>query len=101
MPVVQQGDIEPAERAKLGTFTRELRDCAFQGNAVSGSPPNHEPRTGSIISRRWRSLIIASAVVIPVLLYRRSWSWWLMAYFYFLPHKLPNNQDAPRDDEER
>ncbi|MGA3007996.1 MAG: DUF983 domain-containing protein [Opitutaceae bacterium] len=40
------------------------------------------------------------AVLLPVLLYRLSWSWWLMAYFYFLPQKLPDNRDALREDEE-
>lgn len=42
----------------------------------------------------------AAALIVPVLLYRRSWSWWLMAYFYFLPHKLPANRDDQREDEE-
>ena len=40
------------------------------------------------------------AIGLPMLLYRRSWSWWLMAYFYFLPEKLPNNRDGARDDGE-
>lgn len=42
----------------------------------------------------------AGALVIPILLYRLSWSWWLMAYFFFLPQKLPNNRDASHEDEE-
>lgn len=42
----------------------------------------------------------AAALFGPILLYRRSWSWWLMAYFYFLPHKLPANRDEQREDEE-
>ncbi len=37
---------------------------------------------------------------IPLLLYRTSWSWWLMTYFYFLPEKLPNNRGALREDGE-
>jgi uncharacterized protein (DUF983 family) len=46
---------------------------------------------------------IAAAVgafVLPVLLYRRSWSWWLMFYFYFLPQKLPNNRNEQAEDQE-
>lgn len=47
---------------------------------------------------------IASAIgvlVLPVLFYRASWSWWLMIYFYFLPEKLTNNRvDLEQDDEE-
>jgi hypothetical protein len=48
------------------------------------------------------TLVLAGlgALVIPALLYRRSWSWWLMVYFYFLPQKLPNNHDELREDEE-
>ena len=43
----------------------------------------------------------AGALFIPLLLYRSSWSWWLMSYFYFLPEKLPNNRtgQAPEDEE--
>jgi uncharacterized protein (DUF983 family) len=40
------------------------------------------------------------AIVLPILLYRASWSWWLMLYFYFLPQKLPGNRDELREDEE-
>lgn len=40
------------------------------------------------------------AFAIPALLYRSSWSWWLMGYFYFLPEKLPHNRGALREDEE-
>src|SRR5687768_1172363 len=39
------------------------------------------------------SLAIASAgcILVPALLYRSTWSWWLMLYFYFLPESLPAN----------
>ena len=37
---------------------------------------------------------------LPILFYRRSWSWWLMIYFYFLPGKLTNNHEGLEDDEE-
>jgi uncharacterized protein (DUF983 family) len=40
------------------------------------------------------------AIALPILLYRVSWSWWLMLYFYFLPQKLPNNRDELHEDEE-
>ncbi len=42
----------------------------------------------------------AAALGGPILLYRRSWGWWLLAYFYFLPHKLPANRDAEHEDDE-
>lgn len=47
-------------------------------------------------------IIIAGVVafIVPLFLYRRSWSWWLMSYFYFLPQKLPRNRDGLHEDEE-
>lgn len=46
-------------------------------------------------------LAIAGAILFPIIFYRSSRSWWLMAYFYFLPHELPaNRRDAsPHEDE--
>lgn len=32
------------------------------------------------------------AVVVPIVLYRSSRSWWLANYYLFLPHHLPANQ---------
>lgn len=40
------------------------------------------------------------AVVVPALLYRSSRSWWLMNYYFFVPHHLPNNQRELRADED-
>ena len=39
------------------------------------------------------ALVLAGlgCVVIPALLYRYTWSWWLMLYFFFLPDHLPAN----------
>jgi uncharacterized protein (DUF983 family) len=42
----------------------------------------------------WVLMLILAGLgctVIPVLLYRSSWSWWLMLYFYFMPERLPAN----------
>jgi uncharacterized protein (DUF983 family) len=42
-----------------------------------------------------------AAVVVPVVLYRLARSWWLMVYFWVLPHQLPANaQPGEADDEE-
>lgn len=30
-------------------------------------------------------------LALPALLYRSTWSWWLMLYFFFLPQNLPAN----------
>ncbi len=46
------------------------------------------------------ALAALGAILIPALLYRRSWSWWLMAYFYFLPQKLPADSDEQHEDQE-
>jgi len=32
------------------------------------------------------------ALVFPMAFYRSSRSWWLMSYYYFLPHHLPANR---------
>lgn len=32
------------------------------------------------------------AIVFPMLFYRSSRSWWLMSYYFFLPHHLPANR---------
>jgi uncharacterized protein (DUF983 family) len=51
----------------------------------------------------WPTFLAAAVgvLVFPALLYRASWSWWLMLYFYFLPEKLTNNRvDHSTDDEE-
>ncbi|HEY0966677.1 MAG TPA: DUF983 domain-containing protein [Opitutaceae bacterium] len=47
------------------------------------------------------SLVLAGlgCTLVPVLLYRSTWSWWLMLYFYFLPESLPAN-GGPTDAEE-
>lgn len=39
------------------------------------------------------ALVLAGlgCVVIPALLYRYTWSWWLMGYFYLMPEFLPAN----------
>jgi uncharacterized protein (DUF983 family) len=43
----------------------------------------------------------AGAVVVPILFYRSSRSWWLMSYYFFLPNHLPANRRvlAPDEDE--
>lgn len=35
------------------------------------------------------------AIGFPMLFYRSSRSWWLMCYYYFLPHHLPANRSTP------
>lgn len=35
---------------------------------------------------------LLGAVILPIVLYRCTKSWWLMIYFATLPHELPENQ---------
>jgi uncharacterized protein (DUF983 family) len=45
----------------------------------------------------WALTIVLAGLgctVVPTLLYRSSWSWWLMLYFYFVPDRLPANGGA-------
>lgn len=42
----------------------------------------------------WTAALVLAALsctVVPIALYRPTWSWWLMLYFYFLPWSLPAN----------
>jgi uncharacterized protein (DUF983 family) len=32
------------------------------------------------------------AIAVPMIFYRSSRSWWLMSYYFFLPHHLPANR---------
>ena len=36
------------------------------------------------------------SILVPALLYRPSRSWWLMNYYFFLPHHLPVNRAESR-----
>lgn len=42
-------------------------------------------------------LAVVGAFAVPALLYRSSRSWWLMNYYFFLPHHLPANRPAGAD----
>jgi uncharacterized protein (DUF983 family) len=54
----------------------------------------------------WWSGLVASivagvgALLVPVLFYRASRSWWLANYYVFLPHHLPANQRELSDSED-
>jgi uncharacterized protein (DUF983 family) len=54
-----------------------------------------------VLSAEWAGgLAIAGTIFFPILFYRSSRSWWLMAYFYFLPHLLPaNRRELARDED--
>ncbi len=43
-------------------------------------------------------LALLGGVLLPVLLYRTSWSLWLMLYYFFLPDELHANRPDTSDD---
>lgn len=47
-----------------------------------------------VIPLKWGiAVVIGSALVVPFLIYRWSWSLWLMCYYLVLPHELPANNE--------
>lgn len=55
-----------------------------------------------VLSPAWAiGLAVAGTIFFPILFYRSSRSWWLMSFFYFLPHLLPaNRRELARDEDE-
>lgn len=45
-------------------------------------------------------LAVTGAILFPALFYRSSRSWWLMNYYFFLPHHLPANGGKGRGGED-
>lgn len=46
------------------------------------------------------SAALVAGLLVPLLLYRLSWGWWLALYYFFLPGNLPANLEGrPEDDE--
>jgi uncharacterized protein (DUF983 family) len=43
---------------------------------------------------------LAAALLVPIALYRFSWAWWLMLYYFFLPDNLPSNLEGRQEDDE-
>jgi len=56
--------------------------------------------TGAIPPAAAIVLALLGGIGFPILFYRTSRSWWLMAYFYFLPHELPANRRGTRPEED-
>lgn len=47
-------------------------------------------------------LCLATSILGPILFYPLSWSLWLLSYYFFLPHELPNNggENAQYDEDD-
>lgn len=46
------------------------------------------------------AMTLAAALVVPLLLYRLSWGWWLMIYYFFLPDNVPANLEGRTVDDQ-
>lgn len=55
--------------------------------------------TGRIGARVALPACFAGALLVPLLLYRVSWGWWLMLYYFFLPANLPANRMGREEDD--
>lgn len=56
---------------------------------------------GGVLAGLTASIVAGvGAVVVPILFYRSSRSWWLMNYYLFLPQHLPANQRELAPDED-
>lgn len=51
------------------------------------------------ISLKWALVLgLGGALLLPILLYRSTWSWWLMIYYICLPDELHANRPEDCDD---
>jgi hypothetical protein len=56
--------------------------------------------TGRIGATATFTIALLAGLFAPLLLYRRSWAWWLMLYYFFLPDNLPANLGGRAEDDE-
>lgn len=88
--------IEKGDGAFLGPFVINYAVTAF-GVII---PVILLHVTGRLASAPTLVLCFIGALLVPILLYRVSWGWWLTLYYLFLPDNLPGNlKGQPEDDE--
>ncbi|WP_404423772.1 DUF983 domain-containing protein [Nibricoccus sp. IMCC34717] len=103
------------EEGRLFQMRRECRKCGLpferdEGSFLGAVALNYGVTTvcylvpvlvGYLVS--WYSgytasvLALVGAIVVPVLLYRPSRSWWLMNYYLVFPEQLPGNSAGERE----
>jgi len=88
--------IEKGDGAFLGPFVINYTVTAF-GFII---PIVALYATGRIGPTATLLLALVSALVLPVLLYRLSWGWWLAVYYFFLPDNIPGNLDGRAEDDD-
>jgi len=55
--------------------------------------------TGKLGANTALAMALVTGLVVPLLLYRLSWAWWLTLYYFFLPDNLPANLEGRRGDD--
>jgi uncharacterized protein (DUF983 family) len=88
--------IEKGDGAFLGPFVMNYAATAF-GFIV---PVIILFTLGRIGAAATLALCFVGALGLPLLLYRLSWGWWLMLYYFFLPDNLPANLEGRSEDDD-
>jgi uncharacterized protein (DUF983 family) len=88
--------IEKGDGAFLGPFVLNYAVTAF-GVVI---PVIVLYILGKIGAAATLALCFAASLGVPLLLYRLSWGWWLMLYYFFLPDNLPANLEGRSEDDE-
>jgi uncharacterized protein (DUF983 family) len=88
--------IEKGDGAFLGPFVINYTVVAF-GFVI---PIVLLHIAGKLGDHATMALALASGLVVPLLLYRVSWGWWLAVYYFFLPDNVPGNLEGRAEDDE-
>jgi uncharacterized protein (DUF983 family) len=88
--------IEKGDGAFLGPFVINYAVTAF-GVII---PVILLHVTGRLGATATLVLCMIGALIVPVVLYRLSWGWWLTLYYCFLPDNLPSNLEGRSEDDE-
>jgi uncharacterized protein (DUF983 family) len=56
--------------------------------------------SGRLGDRATLALALVAGFLVPILLYRVSWGWWLAVYYFFLPDNVPGNLAGRAEDDE-
>jgi uncharacterized protein (DUF983 family) len=56
--------------------------------------------TGRLGATATFTVALLAGLFAPLILYRLSWAWWLMLYYFFLPDNLPANLEGRSEDDE-
>ena len=88
--------IEKGDGAFLGPFVLNYAVTAF-GVVI---PVILLYVAGKLGAAATLALCFVASLGVPLLLYRLSWGWWLMLYYFFLPDNLPANREGRSEDDE-